>query len=113
MNDETMIVDLGIDVPEWVDQDITIYDVKSIYQGGCASGAYMPAVTYYQAVETMGTHGDDILEYIENETGELPMPNSDESWSGIAVFYLSYAVELWISSIMMEIESIIKNEDEE
>ena len=37
---------LDIDVPGWIDQDITPADVAAIVQGGCASGAYMPAVTY-------------------------------------------------------------------
>jgi hypothetical protein len=59
----------------------------------------MPAVTYHQARETMNEHGDDVLQYIQDSLDELPKPRDDESWSGIAVFYLSYAVELWASGI--------------
>jgi len=82
--------------PEWIDP-IEVYDIASIQQGGCASGAYMPAVTYHIANETMLNHGDDVLEYIEQQLGELPEIPKGESWSGIAVFFLSYAVELFAS----------------
>jgi len=106
-NDEP-VSDLGIDVPRWIDQDITPYDVAAICQGGCASGAYMPAVTYYQALETMNEHGDDIFEYIENSYGEIPMPpDAAMYWMGMAVFYVSLAVELWASSVEDEINDAL------
>ena len=54
----------GKTVPLWIDSDITWQTIASIHQGGCASGAYMPAVTYWQAIQTMSQHGDDVLEYI-------------------------------------------------
>jgi len=82
--------------PAWV-EPVEYYDIASIQQGGCASGAYMPAVTYYQSRQTMSEHGDDVLQYIEDQIGELPPVPTGESWSGIACFYLSYAVELWAS----------------
>lgn len=97
---------LDCDVPRWIQQDISANDVISICQGGCASGAYMPAVTYYQARETMGEHGDDVLQYIEDQLGELPAVPTGESWSGIAVFFLSVAVELWASSTLTELEAL-------
>lgn len=49
-NNEEPVADLGIEVPRWIDQDISPNDIAAICQGGCASGAYMPAVTYYQAL---------------------------------------------------------------
>ena len=56
----------------------------------------MPAVTYYQALETMGKHGDNVLAYVEEVFGEIPAPPANEtSWSGTVVFYLSCAIELW------------------
>lgn len=96
-NNDTPIADLDTDItiPAWIEQDITPYDVASIYQGGCASGAYMPAVTYSHAADVMAKHGDDVLEYIEDAYGELPQIPAESSWSGIACFYLSLAVELW------------------
>ena len=88
--------------PAWIEGELEVYDIASIQQGGCASGAYMPAVTYYQAKQTMAEHGDEVLDYIENELGELPQVPQGESWSGIAVFFLSYAVELWANQFDVE-----------
>lgn len=102
-----------IDVPEWVDGDIAVYDVAAIIQGGCASGAYMPAVTYHTASETMGRYGDDVLDYITEVTGELPPPCESESWSGMACHYLSAAVELWTSSIEETLSDAIDAEADE
>jgi len=85
--------------PEWITQPLTPYDIAAIEQGGCASGAYMPAVTYYEANKTMSKHGDEVLDYIERELGEVP-PNPDfvdRSWSGLACYYLSMAVELFVA----------------
>ena len=84
--------------PEWIVNELTPYDLAAINQGGCASGAYMPAVTYYQANKTMADHGDDVLEFISDNLGELPNPDSDMDWTGRACFYLSLAVELFCQS---------------
>ena len=60
----------------------------------------MPAVTYWQALETMNQEGDDVLQYVEDTYGELPpLPVSPWGWGGVAVQYLSLAVELWASSV--------------
>ena len=112
-NSEDPIKDLGIDVPAWIDQDIYPSTVAAIVQGGCASGAYMPAVTYYDAQCTMGVQGDDILQYLQDSYGELPKPKDDESWSGLAVFYLSCGVELWTSGVIDEIESKLEENDDD
>lgn len=95
---------LDIAIPAWIDDDITPADVAAICQGGCASGAYMPAVTYYQALKTMDRHGDAVLEYIENVLGELPSV-AGQSWSQMACTYVSAAVDLWASSIESELEA--------
>ena len=88
------------EAPAGFDADYcTIEDIAAIQQGGCASGAYMPAVTYYKAKQTMNEHGNDALEFIEGHHGELPAPPTDSSWDGIAVHYLSCAVELWASGL--------------
>lgn len=89
--------DLDLDVPAWIDQKITPYDIAAIEQGGCASGAYMPAVTYSDARNTMAAHGDDVLEYVVDSYGELPKPPAHyaETWSRLACFYLSCAVEIY------------------
>jgi hypothetical protein len=106
-NCETPITDLGIDVPKWIEQDISPSDVAAILQGGCESGAYMPAATYHQANATMGEHGDAVLDFIQDSLGELPTAPQDTSWIGIAVFYLSCAVEIWASNISDELETVL------
>jgi hypothetical protein len=95
---------LDIDLPAWLENDITPADVAAIVQGGCASGAYMPAVTYYTAAKIMAEHGDDVLEYIESNYGPLPDVNG-QGWSQMACTYLSTAVELWASSVESELEA--------
>lgn len=118
-NTETPIAEiegLDIDIPAWIERDISPNDVAAICQGGCASGAYMPAVTYHTALKTMAEHGDDVLQYIEDAMGELPaLPTGRNSlgWAGMACFYLSAAVELWTSSIESELESFEAKEAKE
>lgn len=97
---------LGCEIPEWIESDICAMTIASICNGGCDSGAYMPAVTYYQALRTMSDHGDDVLQYIQDAIGEIPQPRSDESWAGMACHYLSYAVELWAFYIMSQLEQL-------
>jgi hypothetical protein len=93
-------------VPHWIDQDIGISTVASIMQGGCNSGAYMPAVTYYRALATMGNFGDDVMDYIQQQLGETPAPSAGESWGGMACHYLSLAVELWAGDIYYRLEGL-------
>ncbi|HSH28630.1 MAG TPA: hypothetical protein VK971_01885 [Thiohalobacter sp.] len=58
----------------------------------------------------MGAHGDDVLQYLEDHHGELPRVPDGKSWSGIAVFYLSAAVEAWAASVEDELEAAIDGE---
>ena len=106
-DNDTPITDLDVDieVPRWIEQDISPQDVAAIVRDGCASGAYMPAVTYHKALETMSEYGDDILDYIENIYGEIPEPvDKSLSWSGRAVYYVSLAVESWSLAAHDELE---------
>jgi len=111
-NNDDPITNLGIEVPRWIEQDITPYDVAAILQGGCASGAYMPAVTYYDAANTMSEYGDTVMDFIEDALGCLEWPECDTSWSGLACHFLSVAVELWCSGVEDEIiEALEELED--
>lgn len=96
----------GIVVPDWVSDGFSPADAIAVYESGCASGAYMPAVTYHQANQTMAECGDDVLAYIEDSLGEIPRPQPGASWSGLAVFYLSMAVELFASFAVSELEDL-------
>ncbi len=109
-----------IDVPMWIEdwkelehalsaepsegRDEALHQLVAIAQGGCASGAYMPAVTYYKAVATMGEHGNEILTAIE-ECQENPweLVKAGESWAGAACALVSAAVELWVGQALSEL----------
>jgi len=110
-NNDNPVSTLGIDVPPWIDQDITPCDVAAVIQGGCNSGAYMPAVTYWQAMETMAEHGDNVLDFIEDALGEIQYPDCSTSWAGLACHFLSVAVELWCSGVEDEIRTILEDEE--
>jgi hypothetical protein len=97
---------LNLIQPDWIEYELTAMDIASICNGGCASGSYMPAVTYHKALRTMSLHGDDILKYIENVMGELPAIPKGESWGGMACLFLSHAVELWAGDVMAQLESL-------
>ena len=97
-----------IEIPRWINSDIDLAQVWGIVQGGCESGAYMPAVTYHEALQTMGDHGDEVFDYIVDATGELPsIPDHVDSWAGMAVFFLSVAVELWAAGAESELEPLL------
>ena len=117
---ENPITDLTdeITIPRWVDQEISPSTVAAILQGGCASGAYMPAVTYHDALETMHKYGDSpdgVLQYLE-DFGELPTPDAmgdSISWSGLACLYVSCAVELWAASIEDDLRRQLTTKEDE
>lgn len=84
--------------PAWLDAMGGIDDlaeVQGINESGCAGYPYMGAVTYHKALDTMEEHGDEIFFYIEEHLGEMPAQPKSESWSSMAVFYCSTAVEIW------------------
>lgn len=87
------------DQPEWLLSMGGINDVcelRSIIEGGCSSGAYMPAVTYATTNKVMAEYGDNVLEYLsDNGWFEMKLNPAEDSWSGFAVRVLSTAVELW------------------
>lgn len=106
-NCETCIADIeGFTVPRWIDRDITAATCAAIMQGGCESGAYMPAVTYWQAIETMAAHGDAVVEYILDAIGHHPDTRDCGTWGQIAVLYLSLAVDIWASQTIGQLEEL-------
>lgn len=106
-NCETPVSELlNITQPEWIAYELSAMDIASICNGGCASGSYMPAVTYSTALDTMRHYGDQVLDYIEDSLGGIPATGRGESWGGMAVRYLSTAVELWAGDIMGQLEDL-------
>lgn len=98
---EITLESLEINIPAWIDQDLTQYDIEAIIQGGCDSGAYMPAVTYYDAGQTMKKHGDDILDYLHDNDISLQteITNPENNMDTLNCLIVSSAVELWAYSI--------------
>lgn len=105
----------AITVPEWVEQDITPSTVAAIMQGGCASGAYMPAVTYHQALATMNEHSGDVFDLLDELSGgDIPKPGDDcQSWEGLACFFLSAAVEMWADLIAEELSDALEDDSDD
>ena len=90
-----------IDVPVWIAPDIDFYQVESIRQGGCASGAYMPAVTYYDAAETMAEYGEHVTDFLADAWGEpIEFNPSEDGWSNFGARVLSLAVEIWAGAVL-------------
>jgi hypoxanthine phosphoribosyltransferase len=98
--------------PEWIESGIDRDNLEAIVQGGCASGAYMPAATYYKARATMAEHGDDVLEYIDDIVDSGNSLPAGLSWSGICCHYLSMAVELWAVRMIDHLETEYEEEEE-
>ena len=90
------------EVPPWIESDIEYNQVAAIVQGGCASGAYMPAVEYMKAARTMTEH-PGVLEYLDDyldhDTSEYALIQRGDTWEGIATRLLSLAVEVWSRNI--------------
>ena len=80
------------------ERDQAIFWLRDLDYGGCDSGMYMPAVEPWQALGTMGEHGDEVLDYLYDAAGDVwprLCPGDGDSWSGIAVKILSEAVQHW------------------
>ena len=100
-NNGSQIVEC-LDIPRWIEAsrfegELTdvLDELKAITEGGCSSGAYMPAVTYYDAIQTMANHGDEVYEFIHS-CGFEPTDGMDSgSWGTTCCHVMSLAVELW------------------
>jgi len=107
-NEDRLVSDFLL-VPPWIDKNIDCGTVAAIVQGGCSSGAYMDAVTYWTALQTMNEHGDDVLDYIET-FDIIPSP-INESWAGYACHLLSLAVECWAVGAADMLEDVLNEEE--
>ena len=105
INNDPTLKSLGIAVPCYIKADITVEDVRAITKGGCASGAYTPAVNCVEARKTMADHWDAVFDAIERSLGEIPRPVGVTGLNSYAVFYLSMAVELWADRVEAEIDA--------
>jgi hypothetical protein len=101
--------------PEWLNNLGTIdslEELQAISQGGCASGAYMPAVTYHIAREAV-FNDDSISEYAIDFLEEIGSTESlanhaKEGISAYCVYLCSVAVESWVNSVEQEVNDFIE-----
>ncbi len=114
-NCETPVADMTdprgfppFDVPAWIDLSISPQQIAAIVQGGCASGAYMPACWYDDARDTMSRHGDEVLDFIRQVSDDLPAPPNDASWAQMASIYLATAVDSWARLNADDIEALLQ-----
>jgi len=82
-------------VPDWIKQDILMYQIVNIVEGGCESGAYMPAVTYHEARRTMCLHGNAVVEYLSEYNYSVKWNIEHSTFSNLCTELLSEAVEIW------------------
>lgn len=96
--------------PQWLvsmDAIDTIGEIQAVLQGGCESGAYMPACTYHTALATMNEHSNEIFDFIQEQIGELPqVPDRYQHWAGMASFYCIVAVEAWCQQFSNELDGV-------
>ncbi len=71
----------------------------------------MPAVEYFTAKQTMAEHGNDVIEYITECSGDMSHVYQSlavkhpytPSWGQLCVFFVSMAVELLAQEVLAEI----------
>jgi len=79
----------------WPDDNLTLADIEGIQRTRRAGQAYMSAVCYASALSHMDCCGDDVMKFIEDMLGGIPILQKTISCSGLAVYYLSLAIDLY------------------
>ena len=103
--------------PAWVSVDHFYYleDLKVVFENGCRSGAYMPAVIYGVAMATMAEHGQDVTDFLSDMYGDDMPEGAPMDWSLLCVDLLSMAVEAWCgqqyNSLQEELEYMLEDEE--
>lgn len=88
----------------------SVYELVSIYEGGCASGAYMPAVTYYTANQCMASDAASSVEDEISEYDEITFKPNEDSFSQFASKLCAMAVESYVHKFSNVIE-VLQNGD--
>ena len=85
----------------------SISEMQAIIQGGCASGAYMPAVTYAVALECFTEHSNEITDLLE-EFGyeDFTFCLKTETLSSFASSMVSAAVECWVNQFQDMLDGV-------
>jgi hypothetical protein len=101
------------DQPEFLKFMGEITDVSeliAIYEGGCASGAYMPAVTYYTANQCMASDASGSVEEEIEHYEEITFNPATESFSQFASKLCAMAVESFVQK-HAEVIEVLQNTD--
>ena len=80
----------------------SISDLQAIEQGGCESGAYMPAVTYYTAKNIMVEYHSEIENIVSDVVDHFMFNPAIDGFDGFCVEIVSIAVECWVSRFNLE-----------
>ncbi len=80
----------------------SIAEMHAINQGGCESGAYMPAVTYHTALECMANYPQEVQEGVEFRYETIEFDLSRDSISTFASKLVAAAVESWVSGFNLD-----------
>lgn len=86
--------------PSWLIHEIDLSDVFSIYQGGCASGAFIPAVTYHIAEAWFNTHSEDMLQYVRDNDSNLVFNFNELPFSEFCTRICASAVEYFVFELV-------------
>lgn len=98
--------------PEWLEQMSNIEyftTLASIAQGGCASGAYMPAVTYHSAKMALFCElGESMVEYAVDFLAEIDSLDQvaiqlKDGVQYMAAYLASVAVEAWVYEVEQDV----------
>lgn len=88
----------------------SVGELLSIYEGGCASGAYIPAVTYYTANQCMANAATSVEDELSELDYEITFNPSEDSFSQFASKLCAMAVESYVSKFSDVIE-VLTNGD--
>lgn len=89
----------------------TVSELIAIYEGGCASGAYMPAVTYYTANQCMASDAaTSVEEELSSYCEEIIFNPSTESFSQFASKLCEMAVNSFVQNQANVIEVLLETD---
>lgn len=113
-HNETLVRDLGITIPTWIEQDITVQDVIKISRGEIHFSEAYSAGLPDKACKAVAQHGGKILRFIEYFYGYVPTPGREDSiynlssgdaWSNLCVYYLSQGVFFWATLVLDQLKN--------
>jgi hypothetical protein len=111
-SDHDMKVEL-YSAPLWVDITLIGEDVSwwfDLAQHGCASGMYMPAVTYHEARDTFKRYGAEMLDFLADQQIEWHEAFAREykdqpaDMDNLSTFICSLCIELLADHVMTACE---------